>query len=149
MLNDYCHESRPGVHHQSSPSRFLLDSIPFTPHTCPSSQPQLFPIITDYLYHPLPPICLVRLCMYVLYVLCDPSTFGLFSLDTSTVLPSVVSHSVFCFVSCLLAFSFFCLLAYLFFARWTFCLLKRVFPAVGHRPLFYGGFSHRPHDNYM
>ncbi len=63
-----CHESRPGVPpflHQRSPSPFLLDSFPLTPHTCHSSHSQLFPIITDYLYHSLLPLCLVSLYMYV------------------------------------------------------------------------------------
>ncbi len=54
----------PGVplsHHQRSPSPFLLDSFPLTPHTCPSSHSQLFPIILV----PLTPATLSGFIVYV------------------------------------------------------------------------------------
>ncbi len=109
-----CHESRPGddpSHHQRSPPPIFLDSIAITLHTCHPSHSQLFPITMDYLYTTLLLLCLVELYvyMYICFSVCCNSLIILFPAlyDTSTVLPSVVSHSVFCSVFCLLAFLLF------------------------------------------
>ncbi len=106
----FCHESGPcddPSHHQSSPPPVFPDSLALTPHTCHSSHSQLFPVITDYLYHSLPPLCLVALYVYVLvFVVCTPGIHAVYMYPGSCIPVSFP----FCFLPC-----------------WPFCFLLKYF----------------------
>ncbi len=107
----FCHESGPcddPSHHQSSPPPVFPDSLALTPHTCHSSHSQLFPVITDYLYHSLPPLCLVALYAYVLvFVVC---TLGIQALCCRLYVSRFLYTS-------LIPVLFFALLAFLLFIK--------------------------------
>ncbi len=99
----------------------LWTHFPNTHCTCHSSHSQLFPIITDYLYNSLPPLCLFVSDVYVFVtVVC---TLGIHVLCCLFLYPS--------------------LLPVLFFAVLAFCSLLKVLPAIGPIPHSFHGLPHR------
>ncbi len=110
MPSPNCQESRSAFLSLTARGRHLPSSwthFPFIAHTCHWAHPQLFPIVTGFIFCPHAPPCLVRLSIHMcvcvcicLTVLLLLSTFGFCARETSTVLPFGVSHFwiLFCFL---------------------------------------------------